>query len=234
MSTPLSHAEFEDVTEPAGRFVVDNLVVSNKQQVPAANFETVPGLTIIHNGRENYATSLSLALAGRMNVSSGTIALQTKDGVFDTPRQRFGRVALAGAATVDSLERQVPTSEIVREQIAWGQSALRRVPREPMSDERYLRWADIVRLDVDPLTPVGKLGVLDRLRLRIVLALIARPEAAVLVVDDLDQIKDVAKRAEVLADLAELSRTVPVVAQTVNTEGDEHADAVISLAEERA
>lgn len=218
-----------------GLFHVTDLIVSNKQGGPAITFDTAPGLNLLRHERENFATSLSLALAGRMNVASGTITLETGHASYDTARQRFPHVALAGAAEVDRLERLVPTEEIVREQIAWQQSAFRRAPKRALEDARYTRWAEIMELDVQPATPPGELSVKDRFRLRVVLAMIARPGAAVLVVDDLDQIKHVSARDEILAGLHRLSATLPVVAATVNPTGsasDQRATAVVTLTSE--
>lgn len=216
-------------TAQSARFHVTDLVVSRKQAGPALSFDTAPGLTLLHPGRENFATSLALALAGRMRTASGTIALETAHATYDTPRQRFPHVALAGAAEVDRLERLVPTEEIVREQIAWQQPAFRRAPRRALEDPRYTRWAEILGLDVQPSTPPGELPVLDRFRLRIVLGMIARPDAAILVVDDLDQVKSDVARGEILTGLHRLSDTLPVVASTVNHDGDGRATAVVTL-----
>ena len=212
-------------------FHVTDLVVSRKQSGPALTFDTAPGLTLLHHERENFATSLSLslALAGRMRTASGTIALETAHGTYDTPRQRFPHVALAGAAEVDRLERLVPTEEIVREQIAWQQPAFRRAPRRALEDTRYTRWAEIMGLDIRLSAPPTDLPVLDRFRLRVVLGMIARPEADILVVDDLDQVKNTVARDEILAGLHRLSATLPVVASTVNSDDDGRATTVVTL-----
>lgn len=231
MSTPAI-----DRGEPAPRrpayFRVTDLEVSRKQPGPSLTFVTAPGLTLLHHDRENFATSLSLALAGRLNISAGSIVLDTGEGEFETARQRFRRVALAGAREVDSLERAVPTEEIVREQISWQAPALSRAPRRALADRRYTRWAQLLGLDIEPSTTPGGLRVIDRFLLRIALALVARPDADILVVDDVDQIKDAGAQATVLAALASLAQHVPVVAATVNTGGDQLAASVVTLTSE--
>ena len=88
-----------------------------------------------------------------------------------------------------------------------------------MSHKLVEPWLEPLRLeDLDVDKPVGKIGVMDRFRLRIMLGLVARPNAELLVVDDIDQLKKMSLRHEILLDLQEVARRVPVIATTVNEE----------------
>ena len=76
---------------------------------------------------------------------------------------------------------------------------------------------------------MGTLNVEDRFRLRVMLALIARPDADLVIVDDLDQIRSVKLRNEVIEDLATLSQQIPVLATTVNDYEEGPVDHIIDL-----
>ena len=190
------------------------------------------GLTLIVVNRESGASTLSMALAGRVNPTSGTISLGHR---ATSTRARFRRVALAGVPLIDSLERSVPAREIIREQVAWAQPFYRRVPRDILSHRLVSPWLESLGLDqLDDTLPVGRLGTLDRLRLRVLLALIARPEAALLIVDDPDQLRSTRLRNELLANLKDVSVHLPVVVTTVNPDGAGIADHLVDLTSEVA
>lgn len=196
-------------------------------------FTTGAGLTRIVVDRESGASTLSMVLAGRVRPASGTITLgplgPLGHGATST-RARFRCVALAGVPLIDSLERSVAAREIIREQVAWAQPFYRRVPRDILSHRLVSPWLEPLGLaQLDDSMPVGRLATLDRLRLRVLLALIARPDAALLIVDDPDQLRNTRLRDELLASLKDVSVHVPVVVTTVNPDTHGITDHVVDL-----
>ena len=172
------------------------------------NLEAGEGMTIIQTKREVGGTKLAMALAGRHKPQSGSV---------DGPG--FKRTALAGVNFIDDLERMVSARECIREQVAWAQPFFARVPKNIMEHKLVAPWLEPLRLeDLDVDKAVGDLGVMDRFRLRILLALISRPDAELLVVDDIDQLKKMALRHEILQDLTKVAARVPVIVTTVNEE----------------
>ena len=183
-------------------------------------FDIGRGLTLLNTRRESDSTLLSLALAGRFNPHSGTILL---DGEELTTRQRFKDVALAGVTEIDSLERLVRIRDVVREQIAWSQGFFARTPRtsEAIKSHPHVeKWLEPLRLtDIDLMAQVGDIGPTDRFRLRVLLSLIARPDAKMLIVDDVDQVRKMDIRKKILGDLRGVAAYLPVMVNTVNEEG---------------
>ncbi|WKD56608.1 hypothetical protein CAPI_00100 [Corynebacterium capitovis DSM 44611] len=190
-------------------------------------FDAGTGLTLLKVARESGASTVSMAIAGRYKPVAGTIAV----GDAETTRERFRSVALAGVTLIDSLERSVSVREAIREQVAWAQPFFSRVPKDILSHRLVEPWLEPLGLaDLDPAVPVGDLHALDRLRLRVVLALISRRDARLLVVDDPDQLRSISLRDELLANLHDLSELIPVVVSSVNPDHAGIADAVIDLA----
>lgn len=181
------------------------------------------GLNQILTGRESHATTLALTLAGRMKPQAGHVAI----GEENTPRGIAKHVALAGATELDGLERLVKLGQVIREQYAWGSPWWRRVPRaeDIMATEVWTSWAEPLGLMLDPKNRIGDLDVVDRLLVRVVLAGIARPNAQLLLVDDIDQIRDIDARHEALVALARLAEKIPTVIMSVNHFEDDPFDA---------
>ena len=63
---------------------------------------------------------------------------------------------------------------------------------------------------------MGGLHPAQRFRLRVLLALIDRPTADYLVVDDIDAVKSLALRDDLITSLVALAADIPVVALTAN------------------
>lgn len=191
------------------------------------NFDVTDGLTLLITERESGASTLNMALAGRYRQKGGHIVMDDKN---TTPRLRFKRVALAGVELIDSLERQVDVREIIREQVAWSQMFFVPVRRDILNHPKVEPWLEPLHLThLNTRLNVGNLNVEDRFRLRVMLALIARPDADLLIVDDLDQIRSLKLRNEVLNDLVTLSKRVPIMATTVNDDEGNHPDHIIDL-----
>ena len=184
------------------------------------NFDIGRGLTLLNTRRESDSTLLSLALAGRFNPHSGTILL---DGEETSTRQRFKQVALAGVTEIDGLDRLVRIRDVVREQIAGSQSFFARTPHTSeaiKSHDNVEKWLAPLQLeDIDMTARVGDIGPTDRFRLRVLLALISRPDAKMLIVDDVDQVRKMDIRRKLLDDLRGVAVHLPVMVNTVNEEG---------------
>lgn len=206
-----------------------DLVLTKGQ--PPLTLSIGPGLTLIHHAREAHASALTLAIAGRFRPAEGTISLIDDDGTHTGTRDRFSRIALAGATEIDSLERGVSVRETLREQLAWSLPFYAWVPRDVVAHPRVAKWWDVLLPHVDPNEHVGDIAVQDRFLLRIVLALIARPQASALLVDDIDQLRDMSLRGEVLSSLSTVAQSLPVIVNTVNGDVDGLATDVITLRE---
>lgn len=178
-------------------------------QIPAT------GLTLLQIPRESRATTLALVLAGRMKPQAGTVTCHGDTGVASRRRA----IALAGVNQIDTLERLVPVRAVLREQLAWATPWHRRVPRD-LDATDWPRLAAETGLDVDLDQPVGALHPRERLKLRIVLARLARPHADILIVDDVDQVKSLADRREILSRLHELAETRAVIVTSANGDLD--------------
>lgn len=206
-------------------FHVTDLVVRKGDE--PLTFKIGDGLTLLITERESGSSTLCMTLAGRFKQYSGAIALS---GADTTPRERFKDVAMAGMTMLDGLERQMDTRHILREQIAWSQPFFKRVPRDVLAHPNVEPWLDVLSLeDLDVSCKIGDLSVEDRFRLRVLLALVSRPDAKALVIDDIDQIRSLRLRAEVLDDLVKVSQHLPVLVNSVNEDPDNHADAIVDL-----
>ncbi|ANE04144.1 hypothetical protein [Corynebacterium crudilactis] len=188
-----------------------------------ADVEIAPGsgLTMLVTGRESQSSSFSLVLSGRMRATTGSIELH------GAPTKASGlakHIALAGVTEIDSLERLVSVRTVVREHLAWSSPWYLMVPRD-IDDAG--RWVDVEKqlgLNLNPQTLIGELSVLERFKLRIALALLSRPDAQLLVVDDPDQVRSMEVRTDIVRALKDLSRELPVVIVSTNPDSDGLAD----------
>ncbi|MEJ4099993.1 hypothetical protein V5S96_06450 [Corynebacterium mastitidis] len=203
--------------------------VQAEQPEPGWSFAVGPGLTLLRNSRENFHTALSLTLAGRRRPTSGSVSLEHRGVTVHKHADLFRLVALAGATEVDSLDRIVPVRAVLREQVNWASPWWKRVGGNLLEHDLVRPWLQPLGLDVDTSAQVGELDPHDRFRLRVLLALVARKDAAVLIVDDVDQVRDMALRDEILVELRELSLSLPVIASTVNPDTSGIAHRVIDL-----
>ncbi|WP_290216290.1 hypothetical protein [Corynebacterium atrinae] len=177
------------------------------------NFEIERGLTMVHAGREEGATVLSMVLAGRMKPEAGEFYLYEDEATSEaqmTPGMLHKRVAFAGVDFHHQLEREVELWTVISEQASWvspwwklGPSSLAKIPGCLQAlDVMGLEWSD----DFVRHHRVSHLGVVDRVKLGIVLALIARPDPSLFIFDDIDQLRSLRARKQVLLSLRRLSR----------------------------
>lgn len=179
---------------------------------PLSATSTEP-VTVVTGTKGSGRTALLLTIAGRMRTATGAVETlgETRTGEI---RNMTG---IAGFAGIDDLEPAVTVAATLRERLSWELPWWRRTPRITAAVARELldpafgaTRAGEEPLDVTQLC--RELGPADDSLVRIALALIARPE--LLVVDDLDALRDPADRARVAARLREISRRLPVVVAT--------------------
>ena len=169
-------------------------------------------LTLVQGPQGAGRSSLLLTLAGRM-VPDAPADLVVLGHPLPTHRGAVQReVALAGFAGIDELDDSVSVGSHVRERLAWLSPWYRRARR---ADQAVV---DTVLAPVfgdrpvpDAQTVVWHLDEVDALLLRIALAMAQRP--GLLVVDDVDQVHDRARRRIVWDRLESIAATgVTVVA----------------------
>ncbi|RZT62889.1 ATP-binding cassette domain-containing protein [Leucobacter luti] len=158
-------------------------------------------ITVVHGPRGSGRTSLLLAIAGRMRLSSGECRTLGTTSLGEVRR----RTGVAGFDAIDALEPAVTVGDLVRERLSWALPWYRRTPRitaelaadllEPAFGQRPIPDLATNGYDLEPAA--------EQL-LRIGLALLEEPE--LLVIDDFDALRDPADRDIVAARLAELSR----------------------------
>lgn len=213
----LSHVEL---------LATEGLVLANAR--PKVDIRVGEGLTLLHSGRESSSTMWAMTLAGRMKQKSGQIFVE---GETVTASQLHKAVALAGVPQLDSLEREVSVASIVREQVAWASPWYKRVPRNIAHIGQFMSIAELLRLDLDfenaSQFNAGSLSPFERFQLRVALAMVARPEAKLLVIDDVDQLRSMELRATVLRRLAEVAQEIPVLVVSANTDDAGVCDALI-------
>jgi len=182
---------------------------------------TLPvGTMLIVQGSQGAGrSSLLLTLAGRMVPDRGSRL--TVLG-HDLPRARTQvqrHAALAGFAGIDDLDESVRVADIVRERLAWLAPWYRRVPRikqrafaalaEPTWGERAIPRVE---------TQIWDLDEVDVMLLRITLAMAQMP--VLLVVDDVDQVRDSMRRQVVWSRLEALAKSGTTVIASVSSLGE--------------
>ncbi len=169
-------------------------------------------LTLVQGAQGAGRTSLLLTLAGRMvpDAPSDLVVLGHRLPGRRALVQR--EVALAGFAGVDDLDDSVTVGSHVRERLAWLSPWYRRSTRADQATVDALLSPVFGDLPVpDVQTVCWHLDEVEALLLRIALAMAQRP--GLLVVDDVDQVHDPARRRIVWRRLEALAATgVTVVA----------------------
>lgn len=166
------------------------------------SFASATSVLVVQGPQGSGRTSLALAIAGRMRLASGRILTAGRD-VGRQGRAVRRLAGIAGFAGIDDLEPAVSVAEILSERISWSQPWYRRTPR--LDDAAVAaRLAPIFGATPVPRarTLVRSLDDAQAMLLRIALALVEGPR--ILVVDDVDQVREPDQRARVIASLAGL------------------------------
>lgn len=185
-----------------------------------------PGFTLLQTEREASSSSYSMVLSGRMRPDEGEISIA---GVNQKISALARQIALTGVDEIDHLDRLVTVSTVVREQIAWAQPWYRRTPRDIGEYQPYRELSETLNLQLKPKTLIGELHVNERFRLRILLAMIARPNAHALIVDNPDQVRTITERTKILGFLKKLSEDVPVVIVSTNPDLNNITDSAFEV-----
>lgn len=172
-------------------------------------------------------TSLLLTLAGRLRPTSGTVTVLGTDGVRHA---RFVQrhAAVAGFAAIDDLDGGLRVRELIKERADLVVPLWRRPLH--VTDAAYTDLVTHVfgaaTLDLDVM--VADLSALGLARLRVLLAMIGRPQ--LVVVDDVDAVRDPAEQRELWRTLQRICGAgVTVVAATTSAAAIPDGVRVVSL-----
>lgn len=218
---PLPADGSDNATPPPAIIATDLSLTADRGPVFGPLTFTVPEgtLAIVVGPAGSGRSSLLLTLAGRMKPSGGSELT-----VFDHPLPA-GRsavqslVGVAGFDAIDVLDGAVTVSAAMRERLGLLTPWYRRLPR--------LSQPDIVRLTAevfgdlpipDGSTLVRDLDELDVMLVRIAIALLQRPR--LLVVDDVDQVHDDARRTVLWRRLEALTTGGLTVVATVASQDE--------------
>jgi hypothetical protein len=161
-------------------------------------------------------TALLLTLAGRFKASHGTVTV-----LGDTlPRAIRRHCAIAAFADIDELDESVSVQTVLAEQRRWLAPWYSRVPIEAGQAEMDLVFGDIA--PPSPKTYIVELSDLELFLLRITLALLSnRP---ILMVGDLEQVRDTARRAVAVERLGVIATRFTVIVGVTNPLGADAPD----------
>ncbi|MFZ1161417.1 hypothetical protein [Mycobacterium sp.] len=161
-------------------------------------------------------TTLLLTLAGRFKPSHGSLTVHG-----DTkPRAIRRHCAIAAFPDIDELEESVTVQTVLAEQRRWLAPWYAQIPREAGQSKMTEVFGDIPA--PSPGTYIVELSDLELFLLRITLAtLSSRP---VLVVGDLEQVRDNARRAIAVDRLGTLATNRTVVVGVTNPLGADAPD----------
>ncbi|MGV0741374.1 hypothetical protein [Mycolicibacterium sp. XJ870] len=180
------------------------------------DLELTPGFHAVQMPGGWGQTALLLTLAGRLKPNYGTV---TVNG--DTqPREIRGHCSIAAFADIDELEESVTVETVLAEQRRWLAPWYRRVP----ADAGDAALSDVFG-DIPPpsaRTYISELSDLELFLLRVTLALFSnRP---ILVVGDLEQVRDNARRAIAVERLGAIATQRTVVVGVTNPLGTDAPD----------
>lgn len=161
-------------------------------------------------------TALLLTLAGRLAPTHGTVTVCGET----TPRAIRRQCAIAAFADIDELEDSVTVQTVLAEQRRWLAPWYRRVPIE--AGDATLREVFGELVPPAPGTYISELSDLDLFLLKVTLALLSnRP---ILVVGDLEQVRDNSRRATAVERLGAIATKRSVVVGVTNPLGVEAPD----------
>jgi hypothetical protein len=154
---------------------------------------------------------LLLTLAGRLKASHGTVTV-----LGDTdPRAIRRHCAIAAFADIDELEETVTVQTVLAEQVRWLAPWFSRVPADTGRDKLAEVFGELAPPSSE--TFIVELSDLDLFLLRITLALLS--ERPILVVGDLEQVRDNARRNTAAERLGVIAQHRTVVVGVTNPLG---------------
>ena len=172
-----------------------------------------PGLHAVHMPGGHSQKALLLTLAGRLKPSAGTVAVFGETA----PRAIRKHCAIAAFGDIDDLDEAVTVGTVVTEQRRWLAPLFRRSSGDADRDVLALAFGDIDR--PKPTDYIGDLGDLETFLLQIALALCS--DRPVLVVGDLEQVRDNGRRAQAVQRLGAIADERLVVVGVTNSLGEQ-------------
>jgi ABC-type Mn2+/Zn2+ transport system ATPase subunit len=161
-------------------------------------------------------TTLLMTLAGRFKPTYGTLTVRGET----KPRAIRRHCAIAAFPDIDELEESVTVQTVLAEQQRWLAPWYAQIPREAGQAKMAEVFGDIAA--PSPATYIVELSDLELFLLRITLARLSnRP---ILVVGDLEQVRDNARRAIAVDRLGALADRCTVVVGVTNPLGAEAPD----------
>jgi len=183
---------------------------------------TVPGhgLTVLSGRGGSGRTSLALSISGRMNLDAGSLTVLGEDN----PNKINKMVAIAGVEQIDGLDGDVRLKTVLTEHKSWSNPWIKWTKRSDQSYYESLCGEVFGDRELPPLDAyVAELNSLDNILIRISLALAPANshEIRMLVMDDLEQVREYDLRLILINVLSRLAERMPVIVNTVNSIPDE-------------
>lgn len=174
---------------------------------------TVPsgGMHVLQGDPGSGRTSLLLAVAGRFSPVSGALEV-----AGHTSPARIREVcAIAGFADIDEIDDGVRVRAVVAEQLAWRTRWYRRAP-QPDAERMAALFAPVFGPlpQPDPAARFGDLSELDRMLVRIAMAVHDDPR--LLIIDDLEQVRSRPDQELLARRLIALGERRTVLATVIN------------------
>ncbi|CAM5282863.1 hypothetical protein MAUB1S_04696 [Mycolicibacterium aubagnense] len=183
------------------------------------DLELKPGFHAIQMPGGPAQHTLMLTLAGRLKPTTGTVTVNGATG----PRGIRQHCAIAAFADIDELEEMVTVQTVLTEQRRWVSPFPAWVPVQSDTPEMTAVFGDIPLLS--PKTFIIELSDLELFLLRITLALMS--DRPVLMVGDLEQVRDNERRDLAVQRLGALAEHRTVVVGVTNPLGDDAPDHVL-------
>lgn len=183
---------------------------------------TVPGsgLTVLSGRGGSGRTSLALSISGRMKLDAGSLTVLGEDN----PNKINKMVAIAGVEQIDGLDGDVRLKTVLMEHKSWSNPWIKWTKRSDQSYYESLCGEVFGDRELPPLDSyVAELSSLDNILIRISLALAPANshEIRMLVMDDLEQVREYDLRLILIDVLSRLAQRMPVIVNTVNPIPDE-------------
>jgi len=177
------------------------------------DLELKPGFHAIQMPGGPAQNTLLLTLAGRLKPTKGTVTVNGATG----PRAIRKHCAIAAFEDIDDLEDMVTVQTVLTEQRRWVSPFPAWVPVQSDVPEMAAVFGDVPLLS--PKTFIIQLSDLELFLLRITLALMS--DRPVLIVGDLEQVRDNERRDLAVQRLGALAEHRTVVVGVTNPLGDD-------------
>lgn len=181
------------------------------------DFACPPGLHALQLPGGHPQAALLLVLAGRLKATSGSVAVRGAA----VPRAIRRHCAIAGFRDIDELEDAVTVGVVLAEQQRWLSPWYSTVPATAGYDRLVEVFGDIPAPSPD--TYVSDLSDLELFLLRVTLALLS--DRPILIVGDLEEVRDSARRdlaAQRLGAIAEQRTVVVGLTNPLGAHAPEH------------